>query len=126
MSEKRYVVRLTEDERARLHAVVKTKRVAAQKRARAQVLLKVDAGDDGPAWTDPAAAAFDVHPNTVHGIRRRLVEGGSRPLWSGRRGRSRRGRAGSPRPGSGSCSPWRKAGRPPGARGGRCICWPIG
>ena len=77
MSEKRYVVRLTEDERARLHAVVKTKRVAAQKRARAQVLLKVDAGDDGPAWTDPAAAAaFDVHPNTVHGIRRRLVEGG--------------------------------------------------
>ena len=77
MSEKRYVVRLTEDERSQLRTLVETQRVAARKRARAQVLLKVDAGDDGPAWTDAAAAAAaEVHVNTVGAIRRRLVEGG--------------------------------------------------
>ena len=77
MSQKRYVVRLSDDERAMLQTLIKAKRVGAQKRARAQVLLKVDEGDDGAAWTDgAAAAAFDVHVNTVHGMRRRLVEGG--------------------------------------------------
>ena len=53
MSEKRYVVRLTVEERADLLAVVKSKkRVAAQKRTRAQILLKVDQGEHGPGWTD--------------------------------------------------------------------------
>ena len=37
----------------------------------------MDEGDDGAAWTAAAAAAaFDVHVNTVHGMRRRLAEGG--------------------------------------------------
>jgi transposase len=77
MAEKRFVVRLSDDERTELRAVVKAKRMAAQKRVRAQVLLKVDEGDAGPAWTDARAAeAFDVHENTVAAIRRRLVEGG--------------------------------------------------
>ena len=77
MAEKRYVVRLNEDERTRLRGVVTANRVAAQKRARAQVLLKVDEGADGPAWTDGAtAAAFDLHVNTVVCLRRRLVERG--------------------------------------------------
>jgi len=66
MSEKRYIVQLTEDERARLTAIVHSKRVARKKRMRAQVLRKIDAGEHGPAWTDErAAAAFDVHVNTV-------------------------------------------------------------
>ena len=55
MSRKRYVVRLRDDERAMLQTLIKAKRVGAQKRARAQVLLKVDEGDDGAAWTDPPA-----------------------------------------------------------------------
>jgi transposase len=77
MSEKRYVVELTEDERVTLKALVKKKILAARKRTRAQLLLKVDAGKDGPAWTDErAAAAYNVHVNTVAGIRQRLVEQG--------------------------------------------------
>ena len=77
MAEKRFVVRLSAEERARLRRVVAAKCVAAQKRTRAQVLLKVDEGPDGPAWTDAAtAAAFDVHVNTLHVLRRRLVERG--------------------------------------------------
>lgn len=75
MSEKRYVVRLTEGERALLSTLVdSTERVARKKRMRAQVLLKVDEGEHGPSWTDEKAAeAFDVHVNSVHAIRKDLV-----------------------------------------------------
>lgn len=78
MSEKRYVVRLSEEERSSLTALVKTeKRVAARKRTHAQILLKTDQGEQGPAWSDEQAAkAFDVHENTVRSLRRRLVEEG--------------------------------------------------
>lgn len=75
MSGKRYVVRLTDEERTRLGALVGSdKRVARKKRMRAQVLLKVDEGKHGPAWTDEKVAeAFDVHVNSVHAIRKDLV-----------------------------------------------------
>ena len=78
MSEKRYIVRLTEDERSMLDAVVKKEKgVAARKRMRAQVLLKVDQGAQGAAWTDEQTRdALEVHLNTVHMIRRDLVERG--------------------------------------------------
>ena len=75
MTEKRFIVELTEDERSMRAALLKKKRLAALKRTRAQVLLKVDEGEHGPAWTDEQAAeAYDVHANTVRAIRRRLVE----------------------------------------------------
>lgn len=75
MSEKRYVVRLTEEERGRLSALVgSSQRVARKKRMRAQILLKVDEGEHGPAWTDEKVAeAFEVHVNSVHVIRKDLV-----------------------------------------------------
>lgn len=75
MSEKRYIVRLSEDERASLIGLVNTKeRVASRKRRRAQILLKVDTGEHGPAWTDERAAeAFDVHVVSVQKIRQQLV-----------------------------------------------------
>ena len=78
MSEKRYVVRLSEQERADLIGVVNTEeRIARRKRRRAQILLKVDAGEHGPAWTDERAAeAFDVHVVSVQKIRQQLVEEG--------------------------------------------------
>ena len=75
MSEKRYVVRLSEEERDHLKEIIHSKkRVARKKRMRAQVLRKVDEGEYGPGWTDEKAAeAFDVHVNTVHTIRKQLV-----------------------------------------------------
>ena len=78
MSKKRYIVELTEEERAILTALLNSeKRVAVRKRRRAQILLKIDQGEHGPAWTDERAAdAFDVHVNTVRSIRRDLVERG--------------------------------------------------
>ncbi len=83
MSEKRYRVELSEEERAQLRAIVNSNgRVARKKRMRAQVLLKVDQGEQGPGWTDEKAAeAFDVDVKTVHTIRKQLVlEGFDRAL----------------------------------------------
>src|SRR5438093_5021107 len=77
MAEKRYVVRLSEEERAILIGVVNAERVAFRKRRRAQILLKVDGGEQRPAWTDERAAeAFEVHVVSVQKIRQQLVEEG--------------------------------------------------
>jgi len=77
MAHKRYVVELTSDERGQLKALLKQKRVAAKKRMRAQVLLKIDEGEEGPSWSHVRAAeAFDVHVNTVTSVARKLVQEG--------------------------------------------------
>ena len=53
MSEKRYRVSLTEEERGDLHGLIKRgKQVAARKRLHAQALLKTDEGELGSSWTD--------------------------------------------------------------------------
>jgi transposase len=75
--EVKYVVRLSSEERELLEALVKTGKGAADKRLRAQILLKADVGDGGPGWADARIAeAFEVGPSTVHRLRQRLVEGG--------------------------------------------------
>jgi hypothetical protein len=73
--QKKYVVRLTDEERAELELVVKKLQGTSQKVKRAQILLKADA--DGPNWTDQRIAeAFDCRVQTVEQVRRRLVECG--------------------------------------------------
>ena len=47
---KKYVVRLTDEERVELAGIVKKLKGTSQKVRRAQILLKADA--DGPNWTD--------------------------------------------------------------------------
>lgn len=78
MAGKRYIVRLSEDERAILTRIVRTEKgIPPKKRMRAQILLKVDQGDHGPGWTDEQAAkGLDVHGNTIHAVRRQLVTEG--------------------------------------------------
>ena len=75
MAGKRYIVRLSEEERSILLRIVRAEKgVAPKKRMRAQILLKVDQGEQGPGWTDEQTAeALDVHVNTVHAVRQRLV-----------------------------------------------------
>ncbi len=53
---KRYVVRLTQEERDRLEDLVSRGREAAYRRQHAQVLLLVDEGTNGPGLADRAAA----------------------------------------------------------------------
>lgn len=73
--QKKYVVRLTEEERETCRLTVKKLKGTSQKVRRAQVLLKADA--DGPAWTDKQIAeAFSCRTKTAENIRQRFVEEG--------------------------------------------------
>jgi hypothetical protein len=72
---KKYIVRLSDEERQQLEDMVSKGQAAAYKIKHAHILLKADA--DGPCWTDEAIAeAFCCHIGTVAGIRQRLVEQG--------------------------------------------------
>src|ERR1041385_7897428 len=80
--EKKYIVRLTDEERETLRDVIKRLKGSSQKVRRAQVLLKADA--DGPSWTDrQIAEAFGCRIQTVEGIRQRLVERGFNETLNG-------------------------------------------
>jgi transposase len=71
---KRYIVRLSDEERIQLTGFLGKKVLAAQKRKRAEVLLKADASKGGPAWVDSRIAeAFDVSVVTVENLRKSYV-----------------------------------------------------
>lgn len=83
---KKYIVRLSEEERRELEALVKKGRSAARKRLHAEILLKADEGEHGPAWKDAdIIKAFDVDIRTVERVRQRLVEEGFETALNGRK-----------------------------------------
>ncbi len=72
---KRYIVRLSPEERQELQGLVSTGKAAAYKIKHANILLNIDV--NGQGWTDEeAASAMSCHPNTVANLRQRLVEQG--------------------------------------------------
>jgi len=72
---KKYIVRLTDQERRTLREVVRKLKGSSTKVRRAQVLLKADA--DGPCWTDQRIAeAFGCRTRTIEYLRQRLVTQG--------------------------------------------------
>lgn len=72
---KKYIVRLSGEERKNLSELTSKGKAAAYKIKHANILLKADA--DGPAWKDEQiASCFSVHVNTVIAIRQRFVERG--------------------------------------------------
>ncbi len=81
--QKKYIVRLTDAERATLTEVAKKLKGSSQKVRRAQVLLKADV--DGPAWTDAKIAeALACRTQTVENIRERLVAEGFEVALNGK------------------------------------------
>ncbi len=82
--EKKYIVRLADEERVTLRSVVKKLSGTSQKVRRAQILLKADA--DGPNWTDSKIAeAFSCRTKTVENIRQRLVTDGFEVALNGKK-----------------------------------------
>ena len=72
---KKYIVRLTAEERKELENLVKKGKTQAYRIKHANILLAVDA--DGPNWPDhQAAKAYKCHQNTVVNVRQRFVEQG--------------------------------------------------
>ena len=82
---KKYIIRLSADERQMLGKLARSGKAAARKITRARVLLKADAGDGGPGWTDQRIAeAFDVGVRMIENVRRRCVEEGPEEAAFGR------------------------------------------
>lgn len=75
MSQKKYIVRLSPEEREMLTQVVKKLKGTSQTVKRAQILLKADIETFN--WTDKKIAeAFDCRITTVENVRQRLVTQG--------------------------------------------------
>ena len=73
----KYIVRLTAEERMQLTELISTGRRAASVLARARILLKADASEGGPAWSDgEIAAAVETSLASVHRVRQACVEDG--------------------------------------------------
>jgi len=72
---KKYIVRLTAEERKELENLVKKGKTQAYRIKHANILLAVDV--DGPNWPDhQVAKAYKCHQNTVVNVRQRFVEQG--------------------------------------------------
>jgi Homeodomain-like domain len=72
---KKYIVRLSDDERGLCQEIIKKLKGSSQRFRRAQILLKADA--DGPAWPDlKIAEAFNCRVQTIECLRKRLVTEG--------------------------------------------------
>ena len=73
----KYIVRLEAEERQQLLDVVAKGKRAASVLTRARILLKADAGPEGPDWSDEAIVeALDASLSTVHRVRQAFVEEG--------------------------------------------------
>lgn len=74
---KKYVVKLSDEERERLNALISKGKHPARQLLKARILLKADASDAGEAWSDSQiAAALETSVDTVARARQRLVEEG--------------------------------------------------
>ena len=74
---KKYVVRLSEEERAKLMDFIGSGKRSAQLLTKARILLKADVSDAGEGWSDSKiAAALDTSVANVERTRRQLVEEG--------------------------------------------------
>ena len=82
--EKKYIVRLDDQEREELEQIVAKLSGSSQKVRRANMLLQADA--NGPGWTDQQISeANRCRTKTVENVRQRLVERGFRETLEGRR-----------------------------------------
>ncbi len=82
--QKKYIVRLSDEERDTLKEVIKKLKGTSQKVRRAQILRKADA--NGPSWSDDRIAdAFSCRTRTVEKIRQRLVERGFDETLNGKK-----------------------------------------
>ncbi len=74
---KKYVVKLSAEERERLDSAIRSGKHPAQRLMKARILLKADAGDAGEGWSDSEIAkALDTSLATIARTRQQLVEEG--------------------------------------------------
>jgi transposase len=74
---KKYVVRLSAEEREQLAALIGKGKSPAKQQLKARILLKADVSDAGEGWSDSEIiAALETSVSMVYRVRRQLVEEG--------------------------------------------------
>ena len=126
MSQKKYVVELSVDEREHLKSVISKGKAAARATLKARILLKADQGSFGEGWTDDRICqALETNQTMVARVRRQLVEQGVTAVLTRKKRKTppiQPSSTGKPRRGS-SRSPARPRRR--GTRAGASACWPT-
>jgi len=80
---KKYVVRLSAEERGQLDDLIRSGKRSAQLLTKARILLKADASDVGEGWSDSViAGALDTSISNIERTRRQLVEEGFEAVLS--------------------------------------------
>ena len=83
ISVKRYVVRLSADEREQLEALIRKGKSPAQRLLKARILLKADVSGAGEGWSDSRIIkALETSPSMVYRVRKQLVEEGFEAVLS--------------------------------------------
>jgi transposase len=80
---KKYVVRLSAEERAQLDALIRKGKSSAQRLMKARILLKADVSECGEGWSDSQIVeALDTSLTTIYRTRLQLVEEGLEAVLS--------------------------------------------
>src|SRR5258705_10095211 len=83
ISVKKYVVRLSDEERERLEALIRKGKSPAQRLLKARILLKADVSEAGAGWSDSRIIkALDTSVSMVYRVRKQLVEEGFEAVLS--------------------------------------------
>ena len=83
ISVKKYVVRLSVEERQQLEMLIRKGKSSARRLLKARILLKADVSDAGPGWSDSRIiAALDTSASMLYRVRKQLVEEGLEAVLS--------------------------------------------
>jgi hypothetical protein len=83
ISVKKYVVRLSSEERQQLETLIRKGKGPARRLLKARILLKADVSDTGPGWSDSKiVAALDTSASMLYRVRKQLVEEGFEAVLS--------------------------------------------
>src|SRR6516225_7839771 len=82
ISVKKYVVRLSVEEREQLETLIRKGKGPARRLLKARILLKADISDAGDRWSDKIIVALDTSASMVYRVRKQLVEEGFEAVLS--------------------------------------------
>jgi homeodomain-containing protein len=85
ISVKKYVVRLSGEERERLEVLIRKGKSPAQRLLKARILLKADVSEAGEGWSDSRIIrSLETSASMVYRVRKQLVEEGFEAVLSRR------------------------------------------
>jgi len=83
MCEKRYIVKLSSEERDQLEGLIRKGKSAAKWQLKARILLHADESEAGSGWNDPRISeALGTYPLMAYRVRQQCVEEGLEAVFT--------------------------------------------